>query len=132
MTDPESSRQDQIVPAGMIVRRRKILGISAVLLPFQDTHEVDWPAFDGHVLRTVEAGLIPAVNMDTGYENLLDEAARIKVLDRTEKLLAGGKYAAGAYVADRPGDPWNPDAYIRQIELIQSHGGTAVISRPSG
>ncbi|MFC1782783.1 dihydrodipicolinate synthase family protein [Planctomycetota bacterium] len=132
MTDPESLRQDQIDPEGMIVRRRKILGISAVLLPYQDRHEVDWPAFDGQVLRTVEAGLIPAVNMDTGYVNLLDEATRIKVLERTEKLLAGGKYAAGAYVADGPGAPWNPDAYHRQIELIQSRGGTAVIFQSFG
>ena len=63
-----------IDPLMMIVPRRKITGISAILLPFTPAGEVDWPSFDAHVLRTSDAGLTPAVNMDTGYVNLLDDA----------------------------------------------------------
>ena len=36
------------------------------------TAAVDWPAFEAHVARTRGAGLTPAVNMDTGYVQLLD------------------------------------------------------------
>jgi len=132
MTGTESSKKDSIDPVRLIVPQRRITGISAILLPYLDTHEVDWTSFDEHVLRTARAGLIPAVNMDTGYVNLLDEATRKKALERTEKLLAGAKFAAGAFVADRPGDPWNSDACRRQIELIQSHQGTPVIFQSFG
>src|SRR5688572_23072604 len=53
--------------------RREILGMSAILLPFESGGEVDWAGFRGHVQRTLDAGLVPAVNMDTGYANLIDE-----------------------------------------------------------
>ena len=56
--------------------------MSAVLLPLT-TEGVDWNAFDDHIARTVDAGLIPAVNMDTGYVHLIDDATKHKVLDRT-------------------------------------------------
>ena len=66
--------------------------------------------------RTAEAGLTPAVNMDTGYVNLLDEATRDEVLDATRDVLGGGPFLAGAFVADRPGAPFDRDAYLRRIE----------------
>ena len=42
--------------------------------------EVDWRGFDAHLHRTLDAGLVPAVNMDTGYGNLIDDAVREEVL----------------------------------------------------
>ena len=45
---------------------RSIVGISAVLLPFTDAGDVDWPAFESLLTRTVQVGITPAVNMDTG------------------------------------------------------------------
>ena len=44
----------QTMPMAMIPRR-KITGISAVLLPFTEDGVVDWPGC-GHIERTVEAG----------------------------------------------------------------------------
>src|SRR4051794_23776340 len=90
-------------PLGMIVPRRRITGISAILLPFDSTGEIDWPSFQAHCLRTAEAGLTPAVNMDTGYVNLLDDATRIRVLENTRQALGNRPFVAGAYVGDTPG-----------------------------
>ena len=61
----------QINPTSLIKPRRKISGISAILLPFDEHGLVDWEGFAAHVLRTAESGLIPAVNMDTGYVSFL-------------------------------------------------------------
>ncbi len=53
---------------------RAITGMSAILLPFLPDGTIDWAAFEAHVVRTADAGLVPAVNMDTGYVQLLDDA----------------------------------------------------------
>jgi len=112
--------------------RRKILGMSAILLPFTESGEVDWPGFRGHVERTLAAGLVPAVNMDTGYANLIDEETRRAVLQETQALCAGRRYVAGAFVGDRPGEAFNADAYLAQIDSIQQHSGIAVIFQSFG
>src|SRR5690348_2001290 len=57
-------------PWSLLRPRRKPVGISAILLPFEEKGGVDWPGFRGHVARTAAAGLTPAVNMDTGFGNL--------------------------------------------------------------
>lgn len=119
-------------PLMMLKPHRKITGISAILLPFTGDGAVDWDGFCVHVARTAAAGLTPAVNMDTGYVNLLDDATRQAVLKRTNETLAGGAFVAGAFVADRPGDTWNVDAYRRQIDLIQRCGGTPIIFQSYG
>lgn len=109
-----------------IVPRRRIVGMSAILLPFAAPAEVDWPAFEAHVTRTSDAGLTPAVNMDTGYVQLLDDATRIEVLDRTTALV-GGAFVAGAFVADGPGAPLELDRYRRAMGAIEERGGTPVV-----
>ena len=76
-----------LLPIERIRTGRKITGMSAILLPFTDKGEIDWDGFSAHVARTADAGLIPAVNMDTGYVNLLDEATRLKVLARRATTL---------------------------------------------
>lgn len=106
--------------------------MSAVLLPFCSDHSVDWSAFDAHVERTVAAGLIPAVNMDTGYINLLDEATKAEVLRRTQDILAGGQYVAGAFLADQPGADFNLDEYSRRMNDIEAASGTPVIFQSYG
>src|SRR4029078_3992544 len=113
--------------------RRKILGYSATLLPFLDNGDIDWPSFLAHVRRTANAGLIPAINMDTGYGNLLDDATKNTILQRTAYELAADQgFAAGAFVPDTPGSPFNRDAYLRQIESITQAGGTPVICQSTG
>jgi dihydrodipicolinate synthase/N-acetylneuraminate lyase len=116
-----------IDPIRMLRPRRRITGVSAVLLPFTRHDEIDWPAFTTHVLRTADAGLTPAVNMDTGYVHLLDDATRSLILSRTREALAGGPFVAGAFVGDRPGAPFDLDAYRKQTDLVASHGGTPVV-----
>lgn len=112
--------------------RRKILGMSAILLPLTESDEVDWNAFRAHVTRTLDAGLVPAVNMDTGYAHLIDEATRVAVLKETQALADGRRYVAGAFVGDSPGTPFNKDAYISQINSIQEHAGTPVFFQSFG
>jgi dihydrodipicolinate synthase/N-acetylneuraminate lyase len=121
-----------IDPIRMLRPRRRITGASAVLLPFTAAGSIDWPAFAAHVARTAEAGLVPAVNMDTGYVDLLDEATRLEVLDRTRQVLAGRPFLAGAFVADRPGSRFDRDAYLRQVEPITVCGGTPVLFQSYG
>lgn len=112
--------------------RRKILGMSAILLPLAENGDVDWAGFRGHVTRTLDAGLVPAVNMDTGYANLIDEATRVAVLKSTQELAAGRMFVAGAFVGDQPGARFARDAYLQQIASIQQHGGTPVIFQSFG
>lgn len=111
---------------------RKILGMSAILLPFASNGDIDWPGFRSHVERTLDAGLVPAVNMDTGYANLIDEATRVQVLAETQKLAGGRMFVAGAFVGDQPDAPFARSAYLQQIESIQQHLGTPVIFQSYG
>jgi dihydrodipicolinate synthase/N-acetylneuraminate lyase len=114
-------------PIQMLRPRRRITGMSAVLLPFTDGRQIDWPAFRAHVARTAEAGLVPAVNMDTGHVNLLDEDTRRRVLEESRTILSSRSFVAGAFVADAPGTKFNGDAYHREMEAIQTRGAMPVI-----
>jgi dihydrodipicolinate synthase/N-acetylneuraminate lyase len=119
-------------PLTMIRPRRRITGMSAVLLPFRAPGEVDWPAFEGHVARTLAAGLTPAVNMDTGYVNLLDDSTRQQVLQRTRNVAAGATFVAGAFVRDQSGSRFDLAAYQSRIQEIQSCAGTPVFFQSYG
>ena len=67
-------------PISLLKPRRAIIGMSAILLPFHEDGQIDWPSFAAHVQRTIDAGLIPAINMDTGFGNLIDEATKSHTL----------------------------------------------------
>ena len=116
----------------MIRPRRAITGMSAILLPFTEAGDIDWPGFAAHVERTADAGLVPAVNMDTGYVNLLDEATKLEVLARTRSILGGKPFVAGAFVASVAGDAFNEAGFARAIEQITAAGGTPVIFQSFG
>ena len=105
--------------------KRQIYGISAVLLPFTEDGEHDWLAFAAHVRRTSEAGLVPAVNMDTGYVQWLDRRARAQALQTAARNCSS--FVAGAHVADRAGDSFVADAYRFEIDAILEHGGIPII-----
>jgi dihydrodipicolinate synthase/N-acetylneuraminate lyase len=119
-------------PTSLLRPLRKPVGMSALLLPFAEDGEVDWHGFRAHVERTAAAGLMPAINMDTGYGNLLDDATRRRVIEETRKTLGGGAFVAGAFVADRPGDAFNLDAYRRAIDSIQEFGGLPILFQSHG
>lgn len=100
--------------------------MSAILLPHSADGDVDWPAVEAHVARTAEAGLTPAVNMDTGYVQLLGDADRARVLDLAADL-TGGAFVAGAFVADGPGDRFQAGATVAAAEEIARRGGIPVV-----
>ena len=111
---------------GRIQPRRKITGIAAALLPFSDAGTIAVEAFQHHLLRTHAAGLVNAVNMDTGYVNYLSEAEQLQVLRWTrEALPRNTKFVAGAYIEGLEGDLVS--LYRRKIEQIVAYGGTPII-----
>jgi len=119
-------------PLSLLTPNRKITGMSAILLPFEAPGQVDWKGFEQHIVRTLHAGLAPAVNMDTGYANLIDEETRREVLKRTRALCAGREYVAGAFVGDQPGAMLNKEAYHAAIQQICEYAGTPVIFQSYG
>lgn len=121
-----------INPLNMIRPRRRITGMSAVLLPYDPHGQIDWDSFRQQFARTIDAGLVPAVNMDTGYVNLLTVEERRTVLCESQSLAAGKQFVAGAFVADAPGATFNLDQYRQAIDDIQSAGGTPVIFQSFG
>ncbi|MBW2240911.1 MAG: dihydrodipicolinate synthase family protein [Deltaproteobacteria bacterium] len=121
----------ELHPSQLVKLGRKVHGMSAVLLPITATREIDWQGFRALLSNTAEAGLTPAVNMDTGYVQLLDDATRHQVLD-TAKSVYGEGFAAGAHVRDRAGAPWNPEATSSAMEAIESRGGIPVVFPSNG
>lgn len=121
-----------IQPLSLIRPKRKIQGISAILLPFHSDGSIDSRGFQSHIVRTAEVGLVPAVNMDTGFGNLLEDVTKTDLLRQTGSALGGKPFVAGAFVGDRPGDPFNRDAYLRQIEPITANGGIPVLFQSYG
>ena len=84
--------------------------------------------------QTVDAGLVPAVNMDTGYVQLLDADTR-DARARTGAAAQSGPagFVAGAFVADEPGAPFDLDAYLLAIERdrgARRHAGGVPVVRP--
>jgi dihydrodipicolinate synthase/N-acetylneuraminate lyase len=106
---------------------RTIVGMSAVLLPFTSDGDVDWPGFESLLARTVAVGITPAVNMDTGYVQLLDDATRARVLEVAAAHADSHGFVAGAFVADEPGAPFDLDAYLAAMQRITARGGTPVV-----
>ncbi len=121
MTDTAQTITD---PMELIRKRRSITGMSAVYLPFQQDGSIDWPGFTAHLQRTVESGLIPAVNMDTGSIQFLAQTDRLRVLELTADHCQ--LFVAGACVVDSPGDALNLPAYHRVMAEILGHGGIPV------
>lgn len=107
---------------------RSIHGISAVLLPYGGDGRIDWPAFERLVVRTADAGLDAAVNMDTGFGDLLSAAERAAVLDVTRATLGRGRpFYAGAY-PERDADGTDLiRSYHASIAAIVERGATPVI-----
>lgn len=121
-----------IDPVSMIRPGRKVVGYSAVLLPFAADRSVDWDGFDRLLTETVTAGLYPAVNMDTGYMHLIDRETRQEVLRRTAAAVGHSEFAAGAYVADRSRDPFQPQAHREAIAEVLEFGGTPIVVQSHG
>ena len=82
-------------------------------------------AFQQHLVATHKAGLMNAVNMDTGYVNYLSDAEKNEVLRWTRAAL--GKdvpFVAGAYIENEEGDDVVA-LYRRQMDAIVAAGAIA-------
>lgn len=108
---------------------RTIEGSSAVLLPFTTDSAIDWDAFAANVARTLDAGLAPAVNMDTGYANLISPDEKRRVLNITRDAAAGRRFVAGAFIEGQDGDI--NDLYAVAVDEIQSYGAIPIIFQSS-
>ena len=105
---------------------RKIQGMSAVLLPYEQDGRVAVDAFQAHLVAIHLAGLMNAVNMDTGYVNLLSNAEKREVLKWTGEALGSGvKFVAGAYIEKEEGDA--VALYRRQMDEIVNAGGIPIL-----
>lgn len=104
---------------------RRIESASAVLLPFTDRDQIDWEGFTSLLERTWTAGLTPAVNMDTGYVNLLTTEERGSVLAQTRDHSRGRRFIAGAFIEGEKRDP--ATAYLAQVDFIRAHGGMPIL-----
>jgi dihydrodipicolinate synthase/N-acetylneuraminate lyase len=84
---------------------RKVRGIAAALLPYSAKGKIAVEAFQNHLIATHRAGLMNAVNMDTGYVNYLSESEMEQVLAWTREAMGGGvPFVAGAYIEGQSGD----------------------------
>ena len=106
--------------------RRKVQGIAAALLPYEADGSVAVESFQKHLAATHRAGLMNAVNMDTGYVNYLSDAEKQDVLRWTREALGDGvPFVAGAYIENQSGDIVT--LYRQQIDPIVRAGGIPIL-----
>ena len=101
--------------------------MSAILLPFKGDGRIDWDGFCRHVARTAAAGITPAVNMDTGYVQAIDDSVRNRALACAREVGGSGDLVAGACVCDSPGAAFDRAAYVRQCEMLLAVDALPVI-----
>ena len=106
--------------------RRKVEGIAAALLPYEADGRVAVATFQQHLISTQRAGLMNAVNMDTGYVNYLSDSEKNDVLGWTRDALGHGTpFVAGAYIEGQDGDI--VALYRRELDRIAAHGGIPIL-----
>ncbi|MGA2101684.1 MAG: dihydrodipicolinate synthase family protein [Candidatus Sulfotelmatobacter sp.] len=107
--------------------RRKVQGIAAALLPYEPDGRVAVDAIAKQLTATHEAGLMNAVNMDTGYVNYLSDAEKQEVLSWTRQALGKGvPFVAGAYIEHHAGDDI-VTLYRKQIDTIVRCDGIPIL-----
>jgi len=107
--------------------RRKVHGIAAALLPYEADGRIAVDAFAKHLMHTHQAGLMNAVNMDTGYVNYLSDSEKQEVLNWTWQALGRGiQFVAGAYIEHQAGDDV-VTLYRRQIDAILRFDGIPIL-----
>jgi 4-hydroxy-tetrahydrodipicolinate synthase len=104
---------------------RAVTGMAAMLLPFTADGDIAEDAYVACLRDTVRAGLTPAVNMDTGYVNLLTDSEKARVLKLAQQALGSAPFVAGAFIEGQEGDA--ADLYRREIARIAAHGGTPIL-----
>jgi dihydrodipicolinate synthase/N-acetylneuraminate lyase len=105
--------------------RRKPQGISAAFLPWKPVGKIDFESFQRGIERTWACGLVPAINMDTGFANLLSLNQRQEILRFVSELAGARPFVAGAFVEDLSGPMI--DNYRLQVTEIRRLGGTPIV-----
>lgn len=109
---------------------RKVQGIAAALLPFDSNGRIAVEAFQQHLLATHRAGLMNAVNMDTGYVNLLTREEKADVLKWTRECFGPDvPFVAGAFIEDESGDA--VALYRKRIDAIAAAGAIPILFQTS-
>lgn len=111
---------------------REITGISAVLLPFLENGDIDWENWERHLARTLHAGLIPAVNMDTGFVDTLSRRQRAQVLSRAKTIAGSSPWVAGAFVDAKPQAAFDRHAYREALDAICEQEAIPVVFQSYG
>jgi 4-hydroxy-tetrahydrodipicolinate synthase len=107
--------------------RRKVQGMAAALLPYEPDGRVAVDAHAKQLTSTHRAGLMNAVNMDTGYVNYLNDTEKEEVLTWTRQALGKGiPFVAGAYIEHHAGDDL-VTLYRRQIDAIVRFEGIPIL-----
>ena len=119
------------LPVDLLRPGRRIVGVSALLLPYADGAP-DLASFRSLVARTVEAGLTPAVNMDTGYGNLLAPAERTEVLAAAKEVAGDAEVVAGAWVDSDAGVAYDEAAQLAAVADVAAAGATPVVFPNAG
>jgi len=114
-----------MTPIPPIEFRRRLEGISAIYLPWKPVGRIDFDSYQRGLERTWACGLIPAINMDTGFANLLKLSERLEILRLVSQLASGRAFVAGAFIEDLPGDMISN--YQAQVTEIRSLGGTPIV-----
>jgi len=109
---------------------RKVQGIAAALLPFKADGRIGVEAFASHLQATHRAGLMNAVNMDTGYVNYLNDSEKGDVLRWTREALGKDvQFVGGAYIEGQTGDI--VELYRKQMDAIVAFGGIPILFQTS-
>jgi 4-hydroxy-tetrahydrodipicolinate synthase len=111
------------------IPNRKITGMAAMLLPFKEDGSIADEAYASLMEETFAAGLTPAVNMDTGYANLLSNEEKAFVLNLAREAAKGRPFVAGAFVEGLEGDL--VQLYRREMDQIVGRGGTPILFQTS-
>jgi dihydrodipicolinate synthase/N-acetylneuraminate lyase len=109
---------------------RKVQGIAAALLPFAADGRIAVEAFQSHLLTTHRAGLLNAVNMDTGYVNYLSDSEKQDVLRWTREALGkDAPFVAGTYIEGHAGGIVG--LYRKQMDAIVGCGAIPILFQTS-
>jgi len=107
--------------------RRKVQGIAAALLPYEPDGRVSVDALAKQLTSVHRAGLMNAVNMDTGYVNYLSDSEKQEVLNWTRQALGKNvPFVAGAYIEQQAGHDI-VTLYRRQIDTIVRFDGIPIL-----
>lgn len=109
------------------VHRREIQGGASLVVPFDELGDPDWAGFASHIARVAKVGLTPALSMTIDDPILLRTDLQVGAIYQAEEALDGGEFYAGVHVLDEESDWFNLGRYVRQAEVVESHGGIPII-----